>query len=242
MIKRLLTTLFIIGLNTLTQVLAKPLTFGYVEIPPFTYTNEDGKADGFIMDLVDRTFKKANVEYTTISLPAIRLKEYLKYGKVDVWVGIYSSTDYGDVAHIGQKAFSYLTLNAYFIGDKQAITKKQQLKDQSIITMHGYSYGGLAEYIADSANNVKDNKTKTHESAFNMLKSKRGDYVLGYHLPAQQYLESNPITELQHSLISQLPMYFIVSKQTPNAEQVIEHLEFWMSDQALAIEPSMHHP
>ncbi len=242
MIKHLITVFFCICINTSCRVYAQSLTYGYIEIPPFTYTNENGKADGFIIDIVDQTFKKANIEYIAISLPAIRLREYLKSGKVDIWAGVYNANDYDDVALVGNKSFSHLTLNAYFIGDKPAITQKEQLKNQSIITIHGYSYAGLAEYIKDSANNISDNKTKSHESAFNMLKAKRGDYLLGYYLPAQQYLTLNPIAELQRSLISPLPLYFIVSKRTPNAQQLLDKLETLISDQAVAIEPSKHHP
>lgn len=221
---------------------AQTLIFGYVEFPPFTYTNSEGKADGFIIDLVDSTFKNAKLDYTAVSLPAIRLKEYLKHGKVDVWVGITTANDFDEVAIVGSRVFNHLALNAYFIGNKPAINKKEQLNNQSIITMLGYSYGGLAEYIKDNSNNITDNKTQSLASAFQMLASKRGDYLLGYGLPAQQYLSSNPINALQYSSIAKLPLYFIVSHQTPNGPKIIKQLEYWMNTQNNLTEPSKHHP
>ena len=230
-ISRFLILLVFYCVNAQSQNDPETLTFGYVEMPPFTYTNSAGKADGFVMKLVDKVFKESGILYQTISLPAIRLREQLKSGKIDVWVGIDTKESNNEFAIVSKKVFINITLRAYFIADKCPVNAKNDLNNQSVITLRGYSYGGLDKYINDKAHNIINSQTKSHASGFQMLKLARADYFLGYNLPAQEYLKKHPIPKIQSSLLSSFPLYFIFSKQTENAREIINQLESSMAFQ-----------
>jgi len=63
------------------------LTLGYAEFPPFTYTNEQGGAEGFLLKKNQQVFKRAGYQIKYQALPAKRLNKYLALGNIDLFIG-----------------------------------------------------------------------------------------------------------------------------------------------------------
>ena len=57
-----------------------------------------------------------------------------------------------------------------------------------------------------------------------MLKHNRCDYLLNYSGPMKNMLKQVPIDALNKSRVSTLEARFVVSKKTPNAQQVLQNL------------------
>lgn len=212
---------------TLTQLNDKPktLVLGYIEFPPYTYTNKQGEAEGIELELADKLVSSAGYQFETTSLPATRLIYYLKYGLVDIMIGLDTHPKLNEIALVSKKVLATIKLNTYFIGKKTPITTSQDLVNKKIIIMRGYNYGGLIDFILDKKNNVQYQTTKSHSSGFNMLLSKRADYFLAYQQPSQKSLDKSSIQNLHLTNLSKLPIYLIVSKKTPNAQAVFNRLE-----------------
>lgn len=58
---------------------AYKLDVGYVDFPPHSYTTENGTANGTLIELTNRIFNKAGVEYNYLKVPAPRILLNLKY-------------------------------------------------------------------------------------------------------------------------------------------------------------------
>ncbi len=225
MIGRALLLLFFLSFPTHAYESLTKLNFGYVEFKPFTYTNAEGKPDGFLYKIVEDTLNKANIKFKTASLlPSMRLKEYLKSGEIDFWVGIDSNDLYTEMTFVGSKPITNITLQIYYVGDKKQLTSIEDLNDQSLMMMRGYGYGGVTNgLLKDKVK--KYTYTRTHSTGFKMLESGRAKFLLAYERPANEYLLTHSIDNLHSITVSSFPIYFMLSKQTENAEKILAQLE-----------------
>ena len=213
--------------SKLTQVKDKPqmLTFGYIEFPPYTYTNKQGEAAGIELQRADELISSAGYRYKTTSLPTKRIIQYLKSGYVDIMIGLSTHPKLNEIAFVSHKILNIIELNTYFIGKKTPIITPQDLINKKVIIIRGYNYGGLIDFILNKKNHVLYQMTKSHSSGFDMLRAKRADYFLAYQQPSQNYLDKHSIKELNLTNLSQFPIYLTVSKKTPNAQAVFKRLE-----------------
>lgn len=207
------------------QVHAEKLKLGYIEFPPFTYTDGGNKPAGIFIDLANTIFPVAGYEYEAVSLPVRRLASYIGSGDLDVWMGLKTLPEFKDKAYIGDTVIAELVLRAYTKGKKPPILVKEDMIGKSIIVLRGYSYGGWITYIEDPKNNINHIKANKHEAAFNMLKADRADYVLDYKEPAGMALQKISIPDLEFNQISALPCYIVVSSANPNGQKIVNDLE-----------------
>jgi len=215
---------FVLCLSSAADKQTATLTLAYVEFPPFTFTNKNGQADGSLLEKAQHIVTLAGYEYKTIALPAKRLIKYLLAGKVDIWIGIKQAVELRNEVLISTQQIGSASLNIYALNNKK-VTQLSELHNHKVIILRGYNYGGAIDYIIDSKNNIKTFVTNTHESAFNMLATKRADYLLAYQHPANLALQNIYIEGLAISNLSQLPLYFIISKKTADADIVLAKLE-----------------
>ncbi len=111
------------------------------------------------------------------------------------------------------------------------IDNKDQLMGKRVITLHGYKYGNLIDFIADRDNNIERLTTPSHSAAFAMLEAGRGDYLLDYHgpsvVPSNESNDSDQAEDrrfhFQHLVT--LDLYMVINKSRPNATQLMTELE-----------------
>ena len=127
---------------------------------------------------------------------------------------------------IFSKAPIYSTdLNVYHVGDKPRIKSREDLIGKSVITIRGYSYGGLLKFISNPDNKIVNEVTSTHKAAFKMLEDDRSDYLIDYASAAGDILSERPIKGLNSDKLSQLDIFLVVSKSYPDAEKLMARLE-----------------
>jgi hypothetical protein len=129
-----------------------------------------------------------------------------------------------------EEIVDYVNLNAFWIGDKSPIYSWEDLIHASVILLRGYSYGDGRHFIDNLEHDVKViTEVETHERGLKLLKKKRGDYFIGYKGPTEVAMKrlgwSIEQTNLKHSLLEQIPIYFVLSKTVDNAEVIMDKLE-----------------
>ncbi len=56
-------------LSVFSETATKKLRLGYIEFPPYTFTNSSGKPDGILIDLAYKVFPKAGYEWAALPYP-----------------------------------------------------------------------------------------------------------------------------------------------------------------------------
>ena len=204
---------------------ATTLRLGFIEFPPYTYTNDKGVPSGILIELAKQVYPEAGLSFVATSYPVRRLASYIGSGDLDIWMGLKTLPEFEGKSYVGRSVIAELVLRAYARGKKPAISKKEDLSGKSIIIMRGYSYGGWINYIDDPKNRVDHIKANKHEAAFNMLLAGRADYVLDYKDPSEKALQKIRIPDLTYNQISAFPCYFVVSKKHPEGSEIVERLD-----------------
>lgn len=174
---------------------------------------------------MESTLKHAGISYRLDIYPTKRLYRNLGLGKTDLFLGIKGSPEYDDNVLYSKMAISQIQMRVYAIGNTPLPSVKEEINGHKIITMRGYGYGGLVAYFDDPQNNIEVTPTSEHRSSFLMLKRKRADYVINYKHPSETALADLTIENLKYTNFYDAKVYFIVSKETPNAQQLMDKLE-----------------
>ncbi len=204
---------------------AETIRMAYIEAPPYYSSNKDGKPEGLVIDILSNVMKKAGYDWEAASYPVKRMTSMLTSGEIHLWVGLSTLPEFQGTTLIGNTELGKVTLNAYHIGDKPPIAKKEDLIGKSLIILGGYSYGGWFSYIKDPANKIAYHEPNSHESAFSMLRLGRAEYLLDYDTPAKRVLEKMKIPNLKFNEVSSSTLKFVVSQKAPNAQDILNRLE-----------------
>jgi polar amino acid transport system substrate-binding protein len=196
---------------------------GYPFFPPFGFTNERGEADGWDVRMANMLFTKAGIPSRSAIYPAARLVSNLKTGASNFSIlvrvpGLESCCIYS------KESVMHDELRVYRRNGKPAVRHKEDLAGKSIITIHGYSYGGMISYFNDNKNRIVNNATTTHDAAFAMLRAGRADYAVIYGAGASQ---ANPaaLAGFKYDVIAQLDIHLVLSKNYPDAGNLMARLE-----------------
>ena len=205
----------------------KPLKIkvGTTSFPPFYVVNQDQTASGIYLDIIEKTLQHADLDYRLDIYPTKRLYRNLGNGDTDLFLGIKGSPEYDKNVFYSSTVISQIQMRIYAIGDTPLPKTKEDINNHKIITMRGYGYGGLVSYLSNPTNNIEVTSTSKHRASFLMLKDKRADYVINYKQPSDAVLSSIEIPNLKYINFYDAKVYFIVSKETPNAERVLKKLE-----------------
>lgn len=200
------------------------LEFGYVEQPPRTFTNEQGKAEGQVIRLVSDLFGKAGVAWRPVSYPAARLFENLKDGTTAASVLVrvpsleqhclWSRTDLG-----GED------IRVYYLADRPAVRSKEDLVDKSVIVLRGYSYSGLLNFLSEEKNRIALSYAASNSDSFEMLQAGRADYLVQYAEASERVLAAKPIPGIRHAVIGRTTRHLVLSRKVPDVEKKMERLE-----------------
>jgi polar amino acid transport system substrate-binding protein len=148
-------------------------------------------------------------------------------GEIDLYLGPVKPNVEGFTDAVLQSAFNPVSieLRSYYFGDKPSITRKEELIGKNLLTIRGYTYGGLVNYVADPANQINNYSVSSFGQALKVLKQGRADYHLDYRKTGEIHLQEHPEPDLKHSTIANVKLYFLVSKSAPDAEGLLARLE-----------------
>ena len=200
------------------------IEYGYPELPPRSFTNAQGQAEGQAIRMAKALFASAGIPWRASSYPARRLFQNLENGTTTFAVMVHSPALVA-CCLLNRDPLYTTDLKTYYIGDKPPINSRSDLIGKRIITIRGYSYSGLITFIDDPQNRITNEIAPTHESAFQMLIYKRADYVLNYDSPASVTLAAHPIANLRQDTLERVRTHIALSKSYPDAEKVMERFE-----------------
>ena len=176
-------------------------------------------------DMITKILKRASIDYVAKDYPPKRLYKNMADGKTDIWVGVKEVPVYeGKIIHSDFPIFQ-IELRVYTIGDKELPSVKEELRLKNIITIRGYSYGGMIKFLEDPENKISTNPTNSHKSALLKLKAGRADYLLDYKYPVLRELETTEVNNLKYNTLVKIPLYIMVSKKTQKADEILHRME-----------------
>lgn len=216
--------MLLVQMNCL-QASEKPqLEFGIFKMIPFYNVKDGQSAGGICTDIMENVLQEAQYPYEIKVYPASRLYHNLATGKTDVFVGIKDVPAYKEKVLFSREPVSEAILGVYTF-EKKLIQRKEDLIGKRVIVVRGYAYGGLINFLEEPTNKILLEVATTHEDGLKMIKGERADYFLDYTFTVDEYLKIHPMPELKHSILSSIPLHLIVSKATPNAEEIMDHLD-----------------
>lgn len=201
------------------------IEYGYPDQSIFIATiNDKGQPDTPMTHVAKAIMERAGLSWHATPYPAKRLFENLRSGATNFSILVRASSLKGFCIFSKKPVYS-TNLNVYYIGDKPPVTSREDLVGKEIITLRGYSYGGLLKFISDPAHKIVNQEAGTHKAAFEMLKGKRADYLVDYASAAGDILAESPVSGIRSNPLSRLDIFLILSKHYPNAEKLMGKLE-----------------
>lgn len=212
--------------STVVQAKIKPeIEVGWVDFEPFFY-EKDSVVTGTVLKKFNKIADKAGYRVRSKVYPMKRLREFTSSGVLDATVLLKVVFEEGEVV-ASDKMICQIQLRNYTIGQKGLIKVKEDLKGKRIGIYRGFTYGGWIDYIRNPENNVDYYEVSTHEQLFKMLELGRVDYVLDYRNPSEVALSKMLIEDLKYEIITELPVYLLVSNNSKvaSAQKIVEDFD-----------------
>ena len=197
-----------------------------------TRVSEDCTPDNPLLRVAERLFAKAGIPWRAEVYPASRLFQYLKEGRTQFSM-LVRVPSLAQCCLFSRKAVTSAEIRVYRRPGAAPINRREDLIGKQVITLRGYSYGGLAGYIAEQGGRIVNHDAPSHEAAFRMLASGRADYAIDYAGPAREVLAQMNLSGYASDLLSRQDIFLVLSRQYPDAEKVMAELE------AIAAEPAI---
>ncbi|RYJ63973.1 substrate-binding periplasmic protein [Pseudomonas songnenensis] len=202
------------------------LNVGYYEFAPAIYTDAYGTARGELAELTRRVARQAGYGVRFRALPSARLYGALESGSIDLWPGAQGKPELAAHTLEGRHTLSQINLNLYHRAGTPAPRIPEDLAGKALILIGGYSYWpNINALLEDPALDLRLLRTSNHLSALEMLRRKRGDYLLDYQIPVEQARQRLQMEELPYLRLTQVPIHFIVSRHARDAEAVVTALD-----------------
>lgn len=163
------------------------LRVAYAEFPPIEYRNADGEAAGLFIDLTRKVAEEAGYTPDFIYLPIGRVYLYMKNGTIDVWPGLTGIPSLSQDVLESWVSPIPVQLSAWYVTGTPPLSHLDDLKGKNLIVIGSYTYGGLLDRLK-SYEDVRITEAPNHRSGIDMLKRKRGDYLLDYRQPVLEIL------------------------------------------------------
>jgi polar amino acid transport system substrate-binding protein len=201
------------------------LKIGYFDFPELTYTDENGRAAGFVNEITIKTLENMDMKYSIEKFPAVRFYRYLSKGKIHVFNGLSSIPSVKASCISSTIPLFPLEMRIYHLRDKKSVVTKEELVGHSVILIRGFTYKDWGAWIRDERNKVDFYETDSHEIAFKMLQAGRVEYVLDYKYIDEDVLNKIKIPNLIIKPLFRWYCYFNVNKDLPNADIILTKLE-----------------
>lgn len=194
---------------------------GYIEFPPYSYTDPNGQPAGDMIELVKLLAQRSGHKVEFTHYPSFRLFKTLESGQVEVWAAVLNHPVL--LPHILQSRYrlARLKLNLYYPG-KSAPQLPQDLRGSRLLVMQGFVYPNspLTPFIEDPAYNISKIQAPTHDAAVQMLHRQRADYLLNYQAPMEQLARVTAQPSPASITVLEQDFTFAFAKRSPRAERL----------------------
>ncbi|GGC66490.1 substrate-binding periplasmic protein [Marinobacter halophilus] len=205
-----------VGAEELDVNATKVVRVAYVEFPPMTFRNALGEPAGEFVDITRKVAAEAGYELEFIYLPVARTYLYLQNGTVDLWLGLTGTPALRDDVLESWISPIPVELSAWYREGTASLDHMDQLHGQTVILIGGYTYGGLRSWLEDQAD-IRVTEAPNHRSAVDMLKRKRGDYLLDYRQPVREALTQPSDVIVQEAELRTRNTAWLFSLASPRA-------------------------
>jgi len=205
----------------------KPLVqVGFYEFPPYSYSDEQGRPQGAILQLTARLLEHAGYQAQIRSYPSARLYSALQDGSVQLWPGAPGKLELAGHTLESTTRLGEIVLNLYFRRDTLMPRLPEDLRGRGLIMITGYTYWPqINQWLGDPALAIEQHRTSSHTAALQMLQRRRGDFLLDYQTPVDQARQQLGIAELPFIQLQRIPLHLIVSRHAPGAEALRDALD-----------------
>ncbi len=199
------------------------LRVGYIEFPPFNYTDESGEPAGPWVDMTEAVAEMAGYAVKWKSLPIARVYRYLAQGNIDLWLGVADLPVLKD--KVVESASSPMTIRLMAFHKKGVpdITSVSELEGKRLLLIAGFTYLNVLDNV--DLDPEKTAAAPNHHAALTMMQLGRADYLLDYDEPVYAEQQKFPELALEGAPIYQLRGAFVVSRQHPDAQRVVDRLD-----------------
>lgn len=221
----------LIGCFALLLISAKsnaeqPLHWGFVHFPPFHYQTAEGAAEGLLVELVDEVMAAINREYTFQQYPNRRMIHLLNEGKLDFAVVMTSVLEDKSLYKISHYPVSSMQLSAFWLGDREPVTRVGDLFGSRVILMSGFSYGGIRHMLEPAYGVVREVvEVDQHALGIDALRLDRGDYLLNYKETATLAVPEHEVAGIHYSVLNRVNIYFLLRADLPGSAQLMQQIE-----------------
>lgn len=197
------------------------LNAGYINFPPIAYTDEDGKAQGSIIELTNQLAADNGYRVNWINYPINRIYHTLKSGDIDFWPGSPNVPALKDFT-LSSKPFGIsVKLCAFSLENSKTITAIDQLGDKQLVLIRGYTYRDQLKTIFEN-NPHQPIVAPNHPAAMDLLRRGRGEYLISYGHPMQEAMKNYPLQDAHCDTLDEWPLVYVISRRNPNAQLIAD--------------------
>ena len=208
----------------------EPVMMAYPDFAPYAYTADRHPA-GIIVERTQALFEAAGYKIQMIEMPVARIVQAMKSGKVHFFPGAKGTTVLDDFSLFSDQVVFSIRLNLYAYG-RDPVPPPDAFGSSTLIVIRGCNYAGLLGRLSEQNATLKIHTASNHSGAFAMLSAGRGSYVLDYERPAKQAMAKLGISLVNQRLVEERDVYYMVSKNAPDPERLLEVLNHGLSRQA----------
>ena len=187
-------------------------------------TDAKGQPENPLLAVAAELFARANIRWYARVYPAARMFKRLQDGSSQFSMLVNAPT-LKECCLLSRKSITNADIRVFHFAGKAPIRTKEDLAGKRIITVHGYSYGGLQPFLRDEHQGIVNNVALTHASAFKMLARGRADYLIDYAGPAGEVLAEEPLADLDSELLLRQEVFLVLSRAYPDARHVMDSLD-----------------
>ena len=202
----------------------RSLTVGYLHFPPYLYQNDAGEADGIFVNLTRQVAEEAGYRLEFQFLPAARAYQYLAIGRIDLWQGFVDDPALADVVVESMARPINVEYGVWYLPEVPAPQQFMDFHGKLMITITGYNYAGMAQYLAQSTD-IQSVNTPSHRSALDMLERGHGDFLLDYREPVEEELLVKPVKAIRFTPLWVREAGWLFSIAAGNASQRVRDFD-----------------
>jgi len=197
----------------------------FTEFPPYTYTNDEGVACGYFVDIIADLLKQKGIPHTFSSNPTPRIYFQLKTGEADIYLGPQGVPNLQEhIRVIPMPERFNIRLSLWRKPSTPNIPNLTALENTRLAIINGFGYGGVLQQLDTGNGHLRIVRSNSHGSAVKMLISDRVDYLLDYEKPIRKQLALHPTEILLKQPILNIPVAFMVSRHTGNSLELFTTL------------------
>ena len=202
----------------------RTLRVGYLDFPPYLYRNDAGEADGIFVNLTRQVAAEAGYQLEFQFLPAARAYQYLETGRIDLWQGFVDDPTLKDLVLESMARPINVEYGVWYLHDTPEPLRFTDFHGTLMITITGYNYAGMAQYLAQSSD-IQSVNTPSHRSALDMLERGHGDFLLDYRDPVEEELLVKPVPSIRFTPLWVREAGWLFSRAAGNAEQRVQDFD-----------------